>query len=182
MKTAIVTGACSAMGRAVCETLTSNGFNVVEWCRCKGVDLRRSPLPQSESLDAVVHIAETGVSGLLNVAFSTSKSLKASNGTLIAFSSIHHLDHDDAYAASKRAQEMIIRKLVRCGFRPNCLRLGHIAGTTTWPTEAACRLPEIPMGRFGTPEDVARTVLWMINSPWLSGSVVTLDGGISAEI
>ncbi|KAM0715698.1 hypothetical protein Q7P37_009198 [Cladosporium fusiforme] len=34
-----------------------------------------------------------------------------------------------------------------------------------------------PAGRFGTPEDVARAVAFVVQNDWMVGSVVTVDGG-----
>lgn len=37
---------------------------------------------------------------------------------------------------------------------------------------------EIPTGRFGTPEEVAKLALMLVNSPsYLTGQIITLDGG-----
>lgn len=39
-------------------------------------------------------------------------------------------------------------------------------------------IEEIPAGRIGTPEDVAETVLAIVNSsPYMTGQIITLDGG-----
>jgi NAD(P)-dependent dehydrogenase (short-subunit alcohol dehydrogenase family) len=39
-----------------------------------------------------------------------------------------------------------------------------------------------PMGRFGTPEDLVGTVLWLVSpgSAFVTGIVVPIDGGFSA--
>jgi 3-oxoacyl-[acyl-carrier protein] reductase len=41
-------------------------------------------------------------------------------------------------------------------------------------------LGRIPVGRFGTGEDVARTVLWLASddAAYISGAVVPVDGGL----
>jgi NAD(P)-dependent dehydrogenase (short-subunit alcohol dehydrogenase family) len=41
----------------------------------------------------------------------------------------------------------------------------------------------IPSGRFGRPEDVAGLVAWLVGpeSAYLTGQVITLDGGVAAE-
>jgi len=36
-----------------------------------------------------------------------------------------------------------------------------------------------PMGRLGTPEEVAASVLFALEAPWMTGSVLTIDGGVS---
>lgn len=36
-----------------------------------------------------------------------------------------------------------------------------------------------PLGRLGRPEEVAEAVLFLARSPWTTGSVLTIDGGLS---
>jgi len=45
-------------------------------------------------------------------------------------------------------------------------------------------LVEAKQGRFGTPEDVARTVAFLADpaQSWVTGSAVTLDGGLTASL
>jgi pteridine reductase len=42
-------------------------------------------------------------------------------------------------------------------------------------------LSRIPMGRLGTPEDVARTVLFLASEPFVTGQIIAVDGGRSVE-
>jgi len=37
----------------------------------------------------------------------------------------------------------------------------------------------IPLGRIGTPEDVARAVLFLAKEPFITGEILTVDGGRS---
>jgi NAD(P)-dependent dehydrogenase (short-subunit alcohol dehydrogenase family) len=37
-----------------------------------------------------------------------------------------------------------------------------------------------PLGRLGSPEDVAAAVLYLLDAPWVTGSVLTVDGGLTA--
>lgn len=36
----------------------------------------------------------------------------------------------------------------------------------------------IPLGRFGEPEDVARAVFFLLESPYITGQVLVVDGGL----
>lgn len=36
----------------------------------------------------------------------------------------------------------------------------------------------IPLGRFGEPEDVAQAVLFLLESPYITGQVLVVDGGL----
>jgi NAD(P)-dependent dehydrogenase (short-subunit alcohol dehydrogenase family) len=35
----------------------------------------------------------------------------------------------------------------------------------------------LPLGRIGSPDDVARAYLYAMSSPWLTGTVLDIDGG-----
>jgi len=37
-----------------------------------------------------------------------------------------------------------------------------------------------PLGRLGTPGEVAEAVLFLLEAAWISGSVLTVDGGLTA--
>ena len=39
---------------------------------------------------------------------------------------------------------------------------------------------EIPLGRLGRPEEIAQTVLHLAENPYITGQVVTVDGGFLA--
>jgi NAD(P)-dependent dehydrogenase (short-subunit alcohol dehydrogenase family) len=57
-------------------------------------------------------------------------------------------------------------------------------GVVIWPrhstgVERRRRLQQIPLRRIGTPEDVARTVLFLLDSDYITGAVIPVDGGRS---
>ena len=39
-------------------------------------------------------------------------------------------------------------------------------------------LAEIPIGRLGTPNEIADTILWMINTGYVTNKVIAVDGGM----
>jgi 3-oxoacyl-[acyl-carrier protein] reductase len=38
--------------------------------------------------------------------------------------------------------------------------------------------PEIPIGRLGTPDEIAETILWMIKTGYVTNKVIAVDGGM----
>ena len=36
---------------------------------------------------------------------------------------------------------------------------------------------EIPLGRLGLPEEIAQAVLYLVQAPYVTGQVLTVDGG-----
>ncbi len=85
------------------------------------------------------------------------------------------------YAAAKAGLAMLTRVLalelapkVRvCGVAP-----GAVAFPVGYPAVDRKRaLANIPMGRAGTPGDVARAVRFLCDAPYITGAVIPVDGG-----
>lgn len=38
-----------------------------------------------------------------------------------------------------------------------------------------------PLGRCGTPEEIAKAILFLVNSTWITGTILHVDGGINAS-
>jgi pteridine reductase len=85
------------------------------------------------------------------------------------------------YAVSKAGLAMLTRVLalelaprVRvCGVAP-----GTVAFAAGVPAPDRARVvSRIPLGRVGTPADVAQAVRYLCSAPYLTGSVLPVDGG-----
>jgi NAD(P)-dependent dehydrogenase (short-subunit alcohol dehydrogenase family) len=98
----------------------------------------------------------------------------------------------DAYAASKGAIAALTRSMaVQLGPRrirvnalaPGPIMTAHVEQFFPDPEARQLRLSRVPLGRFGTPEDVAALALFFASdaASWLTGQVVVLDGGISCN-
>src|SRR5579872_3109979 len=99
----------------------------------------------------------------------------------------------DAYTASKGAIIALTKSLAvqfgPRGVRANAICPGPIETPlmTQWlltnPAEKNKRLPRIPLGRFGRPEDVVYLALYLASeeSAWTNGSVIVADGGITSN-
>ena len=88
------------------------------------------------------------------------------------------------YCASKAALGNLTRSLAK-EFAP-AIRVNGIApGVVEWPDdypeeEKAAYLGRVPLGRTGTPEDVARLVHFLaIDGTYITGQTINLDGGRS---
>ena len=96
----------------------------------------------------------------------------------------------DAYTASKGGVVSLTRSLAvqygRHGIRANALCPGPIETPLLrrlWTSEEERdkRLNRIPLGRFGTPEDIVQAGIFLASdeSSWMTGTTFMVDGGIT---
>jgi meso-butanediol dehydrogenase / (S,S)-butanediol dehydrogenase / diacetyl reductase len=115
-------------------------------------------------------------------------------GVIINVASVEGLvgcaSHAD-YVASKGAM-ISLTKALALEFAPD-IRINAVAPgpidtpliiqTTRDPQARRRRLSEIPMARFGRPEEVAEGILWLASdkASFCTGTILTIDGGFSAK-
>lgn len=118
---------------------------------------------------------------------------KAGGGAIINTSSIAALrvgrGASDAYTAAKGGVIAMTRTLAvehaQYGIRCNCIIPGAVrtplVGELTPEYEAAV-VKNIPMGRWGEPEDLAKMALFLASdeSSWVTGAMFVVDGGFTA--
>jgi NAD(P)-dependent dehydrogenase (short-subunit alcohol dehydrogenase family) len=116
---------------------------------------------------------------------------RAGGGAMCAISSIagvrtHRFMH--AYVVSKAGIDMLVRntadELGVSGVRVNSVCPGLVdteiaAGLFATETVLASYLDNIPLGRTGQPDDIARAVRFLCGpeSSWITGTVLSVDGG-----
>lgn len=88
------------------------------------------------------------------------------------------------YGSAKRALEGLTRTLTRAGAAHdiliNNIRPGVIDTPfhQRYPKDMNARMKLIPLGRMGTPEDIARAVLFLIDgNAYVTGQTITVAGG-----
>jgi 3-oxoacyl-[acyl-carrier protein] reductase len=110
-------------------------------------------------------------------------------GALVSISSLNGRQPAaamSAYCAAKAGLSMLTQvaalELAPRGIRVNAVAPGFVH---TPLTEPATHIPGVveeylentPLGRAGTPEDVADAVVFLCKAPWLTGEVLDLNGG-----
>ena len=90
------------------------------------------------------------------------------------------------YGASKSALEALTRSaaIELSTTRTNALRLGLISRPgieSSWPEGTASWKKNTPLSRMGEPSDVTQAAKFLLMAPWITGEVLTLDGGNSVN-
>lgn len=92
------------------------------------------------------------------------------------------------YSTSKAALELVTKasalELGQWGVRVNAVAPGFIpvdSAVNPVTDEYADAVSKNPLGRPGTPDDIARAITWVSSSEaaWVTGSVIRVDGGSS---
>lgn len=108
-------------------------------------------------------------------------------GRVVTISSIHGMEAGGRpwFMAAKAAQIAMMKaysrdpRFVRCGITFNTVCPGHVAvpGKPVWT-------PDTPMGRMGTPEEIAAVVCFLCSkeASFINGACMTVDGGESYSL
>ncbi len=90
------------------------------------------------------------------------------------------------YSIAKAGLQMMTMSLAK-ELAPAVRVNGVSPGAILWPEadaalsegEKEALLSKVPLGRTGRPEDIAQTVLYLAQAPYISGQIVAVDGGKS---
>jgi NAD(P)-dependent dehydrogenase (short-subunit alcohol dehydrogenase family) len=89
------------------------------------------------------------------------------------------------YSACKSFQESIIKNIAlenaSLGITANCIQLGYMDGGLTYTLDQELRnqvISKIPARRFGSPDEIAKTIEFLINNEYINGTVIKLNGGM----
>ncbi len=115
------------------------------------------------------------------------KQLAKTHGTVVNVTSIAggrvHPFAGTAYATSKAALASLTREMAAdfgpYGIRVNAIAPGEIKTSILSPETEKKLLPEIPMRRLGTPEEVAKTIYFLCSeqSSYVNGAEIHINGG-----
>jgi pteridine reductase len=111
--------------------------------------------------------------------------LKAVNGSVIGIvdtslgRSWNGLSHYTSSKAALRQLMMNFAGELAPEIRVNCIAPGAVLAADWEAPHYASIIEKVPLGREGDPQDVAKAILFLVNSPHISGQVITVDGGWS---
>jgi pteridine reductase len=106
--------------------------------------------------------------------------LRASRGTVILIEDVAAYQPWPSFAphcAAKAAQAMLTRVLARA-LAPDVRVCGVAPGpVAVEPGQEERRAAETPLGRIGSPDDVAEAVLYLARAGFVTGASLVVDGG-----
>lgn len=111
--------------------------------------------------------------------------LKSGNGCVIGMidtslgRSWEGLSHYTSTKAGLRQLMMNLAGDLAPEVRVNCVAPGAIMAAPWEAEHFASVIERVPLGRGGSPEDVAKAVVFLVQSTYLSGQVINVDGGWS---
>jgi NAD(P)-dependent dehydrogenase (short-subunit alcohol dehydrogenase family) len=144
-----------------------------------------------KAFDVIMHNNVFGSLRLSHLA--RPKIAEAGGGSIVLVSSIAGMLGNQvigAYGMSKAAENQLVRNLAlefgKDGIRVNGVAPGLIRtdfSKALLADERAVKHFEAttPLGRIGEPDDIARVIAFLVgpDSAWLSGQIITADGGIT---
>ncbi|MBX3490841.1 SDR family oxidoreductase [Parvibaculum sp.] len=143
-------------------------------------------------MDGFTKVMDVNLNSLMACALKFRDMLAAAKGSLITISSTaayHSTRGNPAYNASKTGAVGLTRTLAEAwageGIRVNGIAPGLVDTkltkvTTENPERLAASLQNIPLGRLGTPADMAGVVLFLASplSAYVVGQTLPVDGGL----
>jgi 3-oxoacyl-[acyl-carrier protein] reductase len=151
---------------------------------------RDSPLHNMDPA-AWQEVIDTNLTGTFNYCRALMKSLIRHSGSVInvtSVSGIIGIAGQTNYSASKAGvigfTKALAREVARFGVRVNAVAPGFIDTDMTASMDENARkklYSQIPLGKPGTPKQVARAVLYLASedAAYITGQVLTMDGGLS---
>lgn len=162
-------------------------------------NMLRGPITELDPA-AILDLLNTNVVAGMALTGLATPHLARDGGSVVFFGSVHTrraFPGASPYAASKGAVEVLAKVLAAelgpKGIRVNCLLPGAVptelnvrAGIAASTDENLARLksmePEHPLGRIGTPQEIAETTDYLLRAEWTTGASIVVDGGLALGV
>ena len=183
---------------AMVEAAVEHGSGRLDALVNNAGNMYRGPLAELRE-DELLAVFHSNVVGAMMLTQAALPHLEAASGAVVFIGSVHSqraFPGASPYAATKGAVEtltgVLAAELGPAGVRGSCVRPGGVlteinqrAGLFDDET-ARARLeslgPAHALGRIGSVTEVAEAVDYLIRAEWTTGSVLTVDGGLSLGV
>lgn len=116
--------------------------------------------------------------------FAALKMIKKQSGTIINISSMWGqvgASCETLYSMTKAGiiglTKALAKELAPSGITVNCIAPGIIDTRMNNMFDAEELKEEVPLGRLGTPEEIAKAVLFFAENPYITGQILGVNGG-----
>jgi len=137
-------------------------------------------------------VLDVNLTGTMRVCAASREKLKAGGGSIVNTASVLSFQGGGlvpGYAASKGGVSQLTKSLAIAyapdGIRVNAVAPGLVQTALTeriWQNERSAEASRQmhPLARFGTPEEVARMIVWLLrpDNSWITGQLFGVDGGL----
>ncbi len=155
---------------------------------CAGISLKQMLFADTTDAD-LASVFETNVYAPMRLTRLFIDDLRKTSGTIINISSMWGVSGASCeviYSASKAAMigftKALAKELAPCGVTVNAIAPGFVPTAMNAHLSAAdaeeFRL-STPLERFGTPQEIADAVQYLIDARFVTGQVLSVDGGIN---
>ncbi|HZR11495.1 MAG TPA: SDR family oxidoreductase [Myxococcales bacterium] len=150
---------------------------------CSAAEFQKAPaetLPRGQ-FEAMLASNLTGPFYLMQAALPILRTSRGSIVTLLDVCGTTQVWKGYAHYAAAKAGLAALTRLLALEWAPEVRVNGVAPGAVLPPAEmdAARLVKRIPLGRIGEPDDVARAVVFLAEQPFITGEILTVDGGRS---
>jgi pteridine reductase len=148
---------------------------------CNAADFEKVPsdVLSRERFDAMLASNLTGPFFLMQAALPHLRKTRGAIVTLLDLCGTSQVWKGYAHYAASKAGLAVLTRLLALEWAPE-VRVNGIAPGSVIEADEALR-HRIPLGRAGTPDDVARAVAFLAKEPFITGQILTVDGGRSVN-
>jgi len=136
-------------------------------------------------------VIDVNLTGAFHTVQLAARQMREQGGRIVVIASTNSFyveSHITSYNAAKAGMLGLVRsaalELAELGITVNAVAPGLVSTRMTQalvnhPVHAGNYLTHIPMGRFGTPDDIAAAVGYLVSpgSAWVTGQCIVVDGG-----
>ncbi|XP_004610429.1 3-oxoacyl-[acyl-carrier-protein] reductase [Sorex araneus] len=150
---------------------------------------RDSLLVRTKTEDMISQLHTNLLGSMLTCKVATKSMIQKQGGSIVNIGSIIGLKGNagqTVYSASKGGlvgfSRALAKEVARKKIRVNVVAPGFVHTDMTKDLKEEQLKKNIPLGRFGEPIDVAHAVVFLLESPYITGHVLVVDGGLQLVI